>query len=159
MTTIFWPLQSNIIRRCSTNNTFGMVRKFADGTPKPHQGWDFAARVQTPVYAIADGRVAFVRDKGDYGLQLCLEFEFDEATLYAFYAHLFKVFVREDDAVKGNDQIAASGESGNAKGMPANDQHLHFEIRTKAQAGLGLANRLSPLRVFGECPLHKEIAG
>jgi len=33
---ITWPLMRNVIRRRSINNTFGMVRGRADGTPKPH---------------------------------------------------------------------------------------------------------------------------
>ncbi|WP_346286145.1 M23 family metallopeptidase [Zoogloea sp.] len=159
MATIFWPLQSNIIRQNSVSNTFGMVRKYASGAPKPHQGWDFSATVQTPVFSIAEGSVAFVRDKGDYGLQLCLEFDFDGTTLYAFYAHLYKVHVAEGDSIQANQLVAASGESGNAQGMAVADQHLHFEIRTKAYAGLGLADRLSPAHVFGRCPLHQVIAG
>lgn len=159
MATIFWPLQSNIIRRNAVSNTFGMVRKFSSGAAKPHQGWDFSAKVQTPAFAIADGSVAFVRDKGDYGLQLCLEFEFDGTTLFAFYAHLYKIYVTEGDTIQANQLVAASGESGNAKGMVEEDQHLHFEIRTKAYAGLGLADRLSPLHVFGKCPLYQVIPG
>lgn len=159
MTEIFWPLQRNVIRRRSANNTFGMVRKYADGSDKPHQGWDFEAPLQTPVYAIAAGKVAFVRDHGDYGLQLCLRFDFNGQTLYAFYAHLSKVHVLEGASVEGHDLIAASGESGNAMGMALADQHLHLEIRTAPSPGSGLQDRLSPLQVFGKCPLHEAIPG
>ena len=65
---ITWPLAFNLIRQRAVNNTFGMVRRRADGTAKPHQGWDFQATVGTPAYAIAAGTVEFVRDRGDYGL-------------------------------------------------------------------------------------------
>lgn len=159
MTTIYWPLQSNVIRRRSVNNTFGLVRRYASGMPKPHQGWDFEAPVQTPVYSIAAGTVAFVRDRGDYGLQLSIAFDFEGQTLYAFYAHLFKVYVKEGDAVSGNQLVAASGDSGNAAGMVVADQHLHFEIRTAKQPRLGLQDRISPLKLFGQCPLLQPISG
>lgn len=156
---ITWPLVSNVIRRRSVNNTFGMVRKRADGTPRPHQGWDFEATVQTPAYAIADGTVQFVRDRGDYGMQLCVAFQLDNRKLWAFYAHLFKIYVREGDSVKYNDLICLTGESGNAEGMPVADQHLHFEIRTVAEPRGGLLDRISPYQVFGHCPLNVAVPG
>ncbi len=157
--TITWPLLQNVIRRRAVNHTFGMVRKNKDGTPRPHQGWDFEAVVGTPAYAIANGTVEFIRDRGDYGLQLCLAFDLEGTTLYAFYAHLQKVYVGEGDDVEWNDLICKTGESGNASGMAMADQHLHFEIRTEAEPRLGLRDRLSPLHVFGKCPLHQIIPG
>lgn len=150
---ITWPLSYNVIRRRSVSNTYGMVRKRVDGTPKPHQGWDFEAVIGTPAYAIADGTVEFVRDRGDYGLQLCIAFELGGTSYWAFYAHLEKIYVAEGDAVKRNDLVCKTGESGNAEGMAVADQHLHFEIRTKAEPRLGLWDRKSPLVVFGKCPL------
>lgn len=156
---ITWPLAQNLIRRSSANNTFGWVRKRADGTAKPHQGWDFTAVLGTPAYAIADGTIEFVRDQGDYGLQLSLAFELQGRKLWAFYAHLEKVFVEEGDEIERNDLICKTGESGNAEGMPVADQHLHFEIRTAAYPRLGLQDRISPMEVFGKCPLIQPISG
>ena len=156
---ITWPLPYNVIRRRSANNTYGEVRKRADGTPRPHQGWDFEATTSTPAYAIADGKVAFIRDRGDYGLQLCIAFTLEEKQYWAFYAHLAKVFVKEHDEVKRNQLICTTGESGNAKGMPVADQHLHFEIRTCAEPRMGLKDRASPLVVFGTCPLKFGVPG
>ena len=160
---ITWPLASNVIRRNAESNTFGMVRRRADGTAKPHQGWDFSAVVGTPFYAISDGTIRFIRERGDYGLQLCLEFELDGTTYYAFYAHLGKCFFAPGEklsmAVCRNDELGRTGESGNAQGMPVADQHLHFEIRTALQPRAGLQDRVSPLQVFGKCPLKLPIAG
>jgi len=160
---IVWPLVSNRIRRGATSNTFGMVRHRADGTPKPHQGWDFAAEVGTPFYAIADGRIHFIREHGDYGLQLCYGFEYGGKTYYAFYAHLSKTYAAHGDKldipVSANDELGKTGESGNAKGMGLADQHLHFEIRTSLTPRLGLHDRVSPGVVFGKCPLHAAIPG
>jgi hypothetical protein len=50
---IVWPLVSNMIRGRSVNNTFGMVRKHANGGMKPHQGWDLEASVGDPVYLLS----------------------------------------------------------------------------------------------------------
>ena len=156
---ITWPLAFNVIRRRAVNNTFGMVRKRADGTAKPHQGWDFEAIVGTPAHAIAAGTVEFVRDRGDYGLQLCIAFDLAGKRHWAFYAHLEKVFVSDGDAVERNQLLCKTGESGNAQGMPTADQHLHFEIRTAAEPRSGLQDRISPLAVFGTCPLTQGVTG
>lgn len=156
---ITWPLVYNVIRRRVVNNTFGEVRKRADGTAKPHQGWDFEATIGTPAYAIADGTVEFVRDRGDYGLQLCIAFSLEGRSLWAFYAHLEIVYVAEGDTVQLNDLICKTGESGNAEGMAVADQHLHFEIRTKAEPRARLQDRISPFEVFGKCPLTLGVPG
>lgn len=151
---IDWPLMYNVIRRNSVRNTFGMVRLNADGTPRPHQGWDFFANIGTEAYAIANGKVIFVaKNLGDYGTQLCLGFQFQGVDLYAFYAHLKNIYVCEGQPVVLGQTICTTGDSGNAKGLPNADEHLHLEIRTQAYCGKGLTNRLSPIEVFGKCPL------
>ena len=154
-----WPLLSNVIRRNSLSNTFGYVRHYANGTRKAHQGWDFTTEIGTICYAVGDGKVEFVADQGDYGVQLCMSFEAGGSTWYAFYAHLQRASKAAGDLVEMNDQIATAGISGNARRLPAADYHLHFEIRTRAVCGLGLVNRVSPLRVFGICPLNSPVAG
>lgn len=156
---ITWPLASNLIRGKSERNTFGMVRSFGNGSPKPHQGWDFSASTGTSVYAIADGKVEFIKNNGDYGLQLCLSFKFNGAIYYAFYAHLKATSVAVGAAVKMDDLIANSGNSGNAKNLPSSEDHLHFEIRTKLAPGAGLVGRVSPLKIFGQCPLKVAVVG
>lgn len=156
---VTWPLAMNMIRKNSVSNTFGMVRHYANGTPKPHQGWDFTAAVGTPAYAIADGTVMFVHNGGAYGLQVCFSFKSGQTTLYAFYAHMQTVTVKAGDKVSLNDMIGTTGKTGNAWNLPADEDHLHFEIREQAVCGLGLNHRLSPISVFGVCPLHAGIAG
>jgi murein DD-endopeptidase MepM/ murein hydrolase activator NlpD len=159
MSEVEWPLLENVIRRRKINHTFGMVRKYANGMPKPHQGWDFEAKVGTPAYAIADGEIVLVRDSTSYGHQLTLKFEWEGQTLYAFYAHLHQYYMSQGQKVVANDIIAACGKSGNAKNLRAKDDHLHFEIRTKLWPGRGLKNRMSPLKLYKRCPLRNPIAG
>jgi len=116
-TQVTWPLVSNVIRGKSERNTFGMVRKFANSSPKPHQGWDFSAAIGTAVYAVADGKVEFIKNSGDYGLQLCMSFKFKGATYYAFYAHLQSTSVTAGKDVALNDVIGATGNSGRKRHM------------------------------------------
>ena len=83
-----WPLASNKIRRGLVNHTFGMVRKYADGKKKPHQGWDFFAIPGTACCAIANGVVHETKDYGDYGKQVVLKHNLNGKTIYSHYAHL-----------------------------------------------------------------------
>jgi len=153
---VTWPLKINVIRGGSLGNTFGKVRKYANGQPKPHQGWDFKAAIGTDAYAIADGTVEFVVNKGDYGRQMCMSFNFNGQKLYAFYAHMQDIYVNTGNLVKGQ-LIGKTGKSGNASKLPISEEHLHFEIRTQASCGLGLKGRVSPIKIYGTCPLNKPV--
>jgi murein DD-endopeptidase MepM/ murein hydrolase activator NlpD len=151
---IGWPLAHNVIRRGINNHTFGMVR---NGGARPHQGWDFHAPVNTPCFAICDGKVALVYESGDYGKVAVLAFPFKGRNLYAAYAHLNAIDVRTGQTVTKGQRIGLTGNTGNARGMTGPDQHLHFEIRTVPRPGRGLADRMSPKDVFGVCPLSAAV--
>jgi len=152
-----WPLQRNVIRRNAVSNTVGMVRRRADGTQRPHQGWDFEAATGMPCFAIADGRVELISAAGDYGKLVVVSFPFDGETLFAAYAHLSAVKVTAGERVVKGQPIGLTGDSGNARGMSGRDLHLHFEVRTQPRPGRGLAGRLSPLNVFRAVPLDTAI--
>ncbi|MBI3466980.1 MAG: M23 family metallopeptidase [Planctomycetes bacterium] len=144
------PLKVMKIRdNCSTSNTYGNVR---DGGKKPHQGWDIDAKVNTSIYAIADGTIEFIEDtdSGDYGRQICLKFTHNSETLYAFYAHLSTISVKKGDTVKEGAELGYSGKTGNAKSLAVDQEHLHFEIRTSARPGTGLTGRKDPGDVLGK---------
>ena len=148
-----WPLDHNRIRGGAKNHTFGMVRKYANGKAKPHQGWDFEAAVGTPCFAVAAGTVVGVADAGDYGRQVVLEIQLDGVRRWAFYAHLDEVSVAVGDAVTLGQQVGLTGRSGNAEQLDAAEDHLHFELRTRASPRSGLQDRVSPRELFGVCPM------
>jgi murein DD-endopeptidase MepM/ murein hydrolase activator NlpD len=150
MTSLAWPLERNQIRRDVRNNAFGMVR---NGGARAHQGWDLVAAPMTPCYAIADGRIQLVATLGDLGKIIQLEFQHRGRTLYAAYCHLSFTLVSEDERVKRGARIGYTGNSGNAKTMTGEDQHLHFEIRTVDNPRSGLATRLDPARLYGRAPI------
>lgn len=154
-----YPLAKNRIRRGSLSNTFGLVRKNGKGEPRPHQGWDFEARTGTPCYAVGAGIIHSTRDAGDYGLQVILKLDQPHKGqfLWAFYAHLLNTTMVAGMRVSEGDQIGRTGESGNARGMPVDDQHLHFELRTEPTPGLGLGGRISPFEVYGQPPLATAV--
>jgi murein DD-endopeptidase MepM/ murein hydrolase activator NlpD len=151
---IGWPLKHNVIRRNSSNNTFGMVR---NGGKRPHQGWDFEAAAGTPCFAISSGKIELVYQSVDYGNVVVLGFPFKGTTHFAAYAHLSAVAVAADQTLAKGDKIGLTGNTGNAKGMTGRDQHLHFEIRTVPRPGTGLGGRMSPIKIFGAIPLTAPI--
>lgn len=141
--------------------SFGPVRKNNDGTPKNHQGWDLFAQVGTNAFAVADGVIRWtktVQTGGLYGNQILLQFTKDAtiasdgttapANVFAFYAHLSKVYVKAWDFVKAGQLIGLTGISGNAE---AAYPHLHFELRDdpNPDLGLGLGGRRDPSEFLG----------
>ena len=145
-----FPLASNVIRAHSVRNTFGTVRAYPDGSPKVHQGWDFAAVIGTPCFAIADGVVLKVEDRGDYGKQLTIDIG---GSRFAFYAHMDTIAVKHGWKVTEGQQIGTTGNTGNAVNLHDADDHLHFEARVTPSPGKGLAGRVSPAAWFPSCPL------
>jgi len=152
---IGWPLVSNVIRGHSARNTFGMVRKNADGTPRAHQGWDFYAAVGTELRSVSDGVVAHVSERGALGLMLVVSI--GNSGMFAAYCHLSEVDVSVGDNVNLGQAIGKTGATGNAAGLPDADSHLHFEVRSEPLLGLGLEGRVSPIKIFGVCPLIEVI--
>jgi murein DD-endopeptidase MepM/ murein hydrolase activator NlpD len=170
MSDFSWPLAENLIRGSSLadkkKNLFGdHVGRYAkiEGklVPRCHQGWDFSALTGTPCYSIADGKVVHALPKcGDFGDLLIIELArtvVPYQKLYAAYAHLQQFQVKVGDRVRQDQCVGRTGDTGNARGMPAREQHLHFEIRTHPRPGKGIVGRLDPIRVFGTCPLLQSV--
>jgi murein DD-endopeptidase MepM/ murein hydrolase activator NlpD len=148
-----WPLERNIIRRGLNSHTFGMVRVSGSGHPRAHQGWDFFAKVGTPCYAVADGEVVFAGERGAFGNTVVIDVK--NANVFPAYAHLSEIRVDRGQSVKRGQLIGYTGNSGNAESLTGDDEHLHFEIREYPLPGLGLDGRMSPMQVYGVCPLKK----
>lgn len=138
---------------------FGMVRRNKDGSPRAHQGVDFASDEGYRVYAVLDGSVVDIRESASgYGNSILLAHIVDGKHYYTFYAHLSRIDVRKFEYnsngevvgpmfVKAGTRLGLTGDSGNAKGMTtiAKGGHLHFEVRDSKSVGLGLSGRLDPL--------------
>lgn len=159
MSKILWPLVNNVIRRNKLSNTFGRFPERASGT---HWGWDFYAKAGTPCFAISDGTIEMIygdsSDTFSFGKVVVLKFEHSIRTLYAAYCHLSGAVVIAGQQVKAGNQVGFTGNSGNAHNMQGLDEHLHFEMRTSARPDKGGEPlRLSPLTVFGKCPLNTAI--
>jgi len=131
---------------------FGLTRRNPDGSVRAHGGIDLATDEGYRLYAVENGEiVAIAKGSSGYGFTVTLKLNCigkpELHNKFAFYAHCDRIDVQVGDHVKAGDQIALSGDTGNAKGMEtiAKGGHLHFELRTKQVCGLGLKNRLDPL--------------
>lgn len=150
-----FPMEWNKILNRTKYNTFGWVRKYSDGSPRLHQGWDLVAPMGTLVFPVATGEVVGVQfnDVGSYGRTINLKFTHDGKTYYAFYAHLMNVLVTNGFEVESTSlPIGWVGDSGNAKGIAASKVHLHFEFRNRQLPGNGLTNRIDPAELLGDPP-------
>ncbi len=102
----------------------------ADGSREPHHGVEFLNKFGTPVYAAADGVVAFAGPDVEaiysprinfYGNLIVIKHDND---LFTLYAHLSAIDVQQGDGVTVGEKIGEVGQSGAATGS-----HLHFEVR------------------------------
>lgn len=89
-----------------------------------HAGIDISARMNTPIYATADGVVRVSgrnpQGYGGYGVVVLIDHGYGFQTLYA---HMASTNVRAGQRVKRGEQIGAVGSSGMSTGA-----HLHYEV-------------------------------
>ncbi len=85
-----------------------------------HAGVDLQAALGTPIYAPADGVVAYAKKKGGYGNYILLYHALGFKTAYG---HLSRFNVKEGDYVQKNDLIGYVGNTGRSTGA-----HLHYEM-------------------------------
>lgn len=88
-----------------------------------HRGTDLKAKMNTPVYATADGVAEFAggRNTKGYGRLIILDHAYGFRTLYG---HLNKIAIKSGQVVKKGDLIGYSGNTGLSNGP-----HLHYEVR------------------------------
>lgn len=111
------------LEKMRTTGRYGMRMHPVTGKKTHHAGVDLRAKMNTPVYATADGVVeyAMLQKKSGYGKLLLIRHNYGFKTVYG---HLNKFKVKYGDFVKKGDLIAYTGNSGLSNGP-----HLHYEIR------------------------------
>jgi murein DD-endopeptidase MepM/ murein hydrolase activator NlpD len=114
-----FPLEFTNISSTFSHSRFHPILK----VDRPHYGVDFAARLGTPVRAVADGKILFAGwRKGGYGRTIELEHDSDYSSRYAHLQRVAKG-IRTGAPVKKGQIIGYVGSSGRSTGS-----HLHFEI-------------------------------
>lgn len=90
-------------------------------TPKMHTGLDFAAAMGTPVYATADGKVAYSGyDDGGYGNHVVINHGYGYETLYG---HMVRIKAKPGEKINRGEVIGWVGNTGKSTGP-----HLHYEV-------------------------------
>jgi murein DD-endopeptidase MepM/ murein hydrolase activator NlpD len=114
---------SGPLEKIRITGKFGMRTHPVTGKRLHHDGIDLRAKVNTPVYATADGVVEYAANqkKSGYGKLLLIRHNYGFKTIFG---HLSKFAVKYGDFVKKGDLIAYTGNSGLSNGP-----HLHYEIR------------------------------
>ncbi len=128
-------------------SNYGMRNDPINGTYSKHTGIDISCYTHRDnIYSIADGIVTFSGSQNGYGNCIEIKHEFENETIYSFYAHLSKITIRVNDSVKQGQII------GNEGGQPGVDpnvgnstgHHLHFELRHAS----GFGNDIDPTFIF-----------
>ncbi len=88
-----------------------------------HRGSDMRAKINTEVYATADGVVEYsgFHKKSGFGNLVILQHNYGFKT---YFGHLNKVVIKSGNYVRKGDLIAYTGNTGMSSGP-----HLHYEVR------------------------------
>lgn len=92
-----------------------------------HEGLDFRAPNDVPIYAAATGEVIRVETDpgaGPYGIHVRIQHNHPEATLKSIYAHFRRAAVAVGDQVIAGQQIGLADNTGNSSGA-----HLHLTLK------------------------------
>jgi len=120
------------------SGTFGCVRsegfQMHEGLDIKHTKTDRRGEPTDPIYAAADGRVAYINANSglsNYGKYIVLEHRIEGIPVYTTYAHLsaFTEGLSTGDTVRAGQTIGKMGRTSNTRQAITKDRaHLHFEI-------------------------------
>lgn len=103
-----------------TTSGFGVRFDPFNGRPAVHQGQDFAAPLNTAIYATAPGVVSFAGVRSGYGNTI----EIDHGRGFKTrFAHLNAMAVQPGQRIALGQRIGAMGSTGRSTGV-----HLHYEV-------------------------------
>ncbi|USO00530.1 MAG: M23 family metallopeptidase [Alphaproteobacteria bacterium] len=89
-----------------------------------HTGIDYAAKLGTPIYAVADGVVVKAERHRTYGNYVEIMHPSSRGKICSGYAHMTKLVLAKNQKVKQGDVIGYVGSTGIATGA-----HLHHEMK------------------------------
>lgn len=103
-----------------TTSGFGVRFDPFNGRPALHQGQDFAAPLNTPIFATAPGVVSFAGVRSGYGNTV----EIDHGSGFKTrFAHMNSMAVQPGQRLALGQRVGAMGTTGRSTGV-----HLHYEV-------------------------------
>ena len=116
------------------NGFYGQLYQNDAGVYYPHEGMDLAMPTGTPLYAPADGIVAWAdpqqSEKSAYGIYCRTYHPQLKKPVCFFNAHMSECLVKTGNSVKQGQPLGYSGNTGNSSG-----DHLHWEVRIMTASG------------------------
>lgn len=111
---------------CITSN-FGRRVDPMQGVYRTHAGMDIACRDMSAgkIYPITDGKVVLVNtvDRGGYGKYVVIQHKVNGHNYSSLYGHLQTIYVKENQIVSKDTNIAYMGSTGKSTGP-----HLHLNV-------------------------------
>ncbi|WP_053382640.1 M23 family metallopeptidase [Leucobacter celer] len=131
----------------TSTDSFGWRTDPFTGESEFHSGSDLAAADGTPIFAVADGRVA-VAEFGGWGGLIIIEHTVKGARVASYYVHMWRdgIYVTAGETVAAGQHIGDVGSSGRSTGP-----HLHLEIHPGGQ-GQPPVNAMEWLAGHGAVP-------
>lgn len=132
----------------TSTDSFGWRSDPFTGESEFHSGSDLAAADGTPIFAVADGRVAVAEFSAGWGGLIVIEHTVQGARVASYYAHMWQhgIYVTTGETVTAGQHIGNVGSSGRSTGP-----HLHVEIRPGGQ-GQPPVNAIEWLAQHGAVP-------
>jgi murein DD-endopeptidase MepM/ murein hydrolase activator NlpD len=109
-----------------TTSGFGVRFDPFNGRPALHQGQDFAAPLNTPIYATAPGVISFTGVRSGYGNTVEIDHGHGFKTRFA---HLNSIAVQSGQPIALGQRLGAMGTTGRSTGV-----HLHYEVWVDGRA-------------------------
>jgi LysM repeat protein len=113
-----------------------------------HKGIDIAGGLNTPIFAVDDGKVTKSYYSDTYGHVIFIK---HSNNLETVYAHLNKREVEEGQSINKGQIIGRMGNTGKSNGV-----HLHFEVHENEWT-FEKENALNPALVLGEVEVGKLV--
>jgi len=105
---------------------FGLRTDPFTGLQEMHEGFDFAGKMGSKVYAVASGVITWSGDRYGYGKLV----EINHGNGYVTrYGHNSKLLVKVGDTVKKGEPVSLMGSTGRSTGP-----HVHFEVLYRGRA-------------------------
>jgi RHS repeat-associated protein len=116
-------------RKNANVGKYGPTRSATNWKGGQHDGVDISAKKGTPLVAPVGGTVVVLKNHPKGGNVVFIDTVENGHTVRIGMAHMSAVSVRDGATVTEGQPVGASGDTGNAHGLPVDEQHVHLSVR------------------------------